>query len=771
MKNIMNRVSDEDRENARLNRQKVTNPPDSDPGMSDWDWDNSGDSGGASETSGGGWGDLGGGGSSDPFSSGNDPFSSGGQGGGAFGNGAFGGGSAFGNPFGANPFDTQNNAKKEPEIEEKFFEGVKKVCLGFFTFAGEFVKSFKTFGTVKRLEFSRNTMITSILSLLLGVVLMLFNFLGSFGFSLLMAGLVSLGLSVPLFMFSYDKLTKGGAEEEANSLVADDDVDLYGDDSEQDLGFDSGAFSFDTADDQEEDEFSVNDDDEEEDFSMFEEEEEDYSAYEQIIQNEKPPVEEVLANVEDMRGLVTRQYLYETFSSQLSSVNPSYDRVRDIPEDSAEFEAWDSVIQESARILKQGSDVEYPYLISASERLFYYHLVIKRVPWLKVESLVSEIVNIYRYDEATGEMNSEIYGLGDMVGDKVYIKIMKGETASVSLKDIYPSIEKEIKDTKNYMPVVLGLDLEGRPIWKDFRLVDSMLITGMPRSGKTWLMLLILQQFMLYLKPSELNIYILDPKGQASDLRYMLSSHVRKFKDQNQDIVNELRYVVEVLGAKRKEIIGGAGFVTIWDYKKKHPDADMPLIYVVVDELISVTEGMSKEQEQEFQSLLMILVSQLPAFGIRVMMIPHMVKDSILKKTTSDLITCRVSVKGDANHIENSVGVKGFKHRLTKPGNMALRMGNDTPIFVSSAILSTSNEENQNLFEITAKIWDKIEPESSKGSFREQSQRLKERKEGVPKLRISQETNEETVSQSPKNNGDKRLNTGEVNDILKGFNL
>lgn len=343
---------------------------------------------------------------------------------------------------------------------------------------------------------------------------------------------------------------------------------------------------------------------------------------------------------------------------------------------------------------------------------------------------------------------------------------MKGTTTMVSIKDIYRDVESQIVDNKNYMPIVLGLDVEGNPVVRDFKNVNSILVTGMPRSGKTWFLQSVLSQMTFYLKPSELEIFVLDPKDQISDYRSMKMPHIRKFVSSDDGILNELRNVVKVEGVRRKKVIGDGGFVNIFDFKKKNPDVHMPLLYVVIDEVITLAERMDKDTKAEFQGLLMELVSQLPALGIRIFMIPHVVKDNILKKTITDLIPCRVSVKGDAQHIESSTGMKNFKHKLIHQGDMAVNLGEGESIFIHSAILTDSNEGNQDLFDFLYKFWSKLEPESVKGSYYEAEEtRVKSSK--IARGKIERVGGGEELISSPRN--ENKLSKQDVDSLTSGI--
>ena len=756
--NVTNKVNKDDRDNARLDRDRVSNPPDFDPGMEDISWDDDFPIGGSS-------GGLGG---SEPLF-GND--FGGGFGGSSFGTGGFGTG-GFGNaPFGSPQPPTTS---KQDEVADKVWDATIGVFKGFFTFTKDLVESFKTFDSLARLRMGKSSIITGGIVTGAGAILTAFGFGFGLGIPMIIGGLLSVGVAVPIFMTAYADISKNGVSPQE----PDNTSDGFGSFDGGNDGFaDDSAFSFDN--DAGGDSFTFDDDDDDEDVYFMddvEEEEEEFSF--SIFDDSEDPKElnkgrdEILSSIDVDKGMVTRSYLYEKMSASLESYNKSYDTVRTIKENSEEFDAWDAIIQGSAKIFApKGNDVVLPYLVEAKEKVFYVQLEITRVSWIKnINSFVDEIVSICRYDKETGKTDMGIYGIGNAVGDRIYVKVMKGENTMLTVKDAYRKVEKTVLDTKNAMPVVLGLDVEGEVVIKDFKNINSVLVTGMPRSGKTWMVTSILSQMMFYLKPSELNLYILDPKDAISDFKYINSPHVRKFVSTDEKILSELRNIVKVEGPRRKKIIGDAGFVNIMDFKKKHPDVELPLLYVVIDEVITLAERMDSETKDEFQALLLELVSQLPALGIRIFMIPHVVKDQILKKSITDLIPCRISVMGDEAHVEKSVGVKNFKHKLRHQGDMAVRFGNDEVEFVHSAVLATDNDGNEDFHEFLLNFWSKIEPESLKGSLYEKREILEQNAVSTPKSDINMVVTNKTTNVVPKPSNKKLENT-EIEELLANMSI
>lgn len=583
--------------------------------------------------------------------------------------------------------------------EEKIFDTFIIFFKGFFDFLKDFVTSFNDFKLLTIVKTGRTIVITSICTAVIGVIGLIFE--KTRGLDLILSGLFSAGIGVPLFYISY-----------LNIKNNNDDKDIIEEEVSE-------------ADFNEADEENYEDDDN----YFFEDDEEVYS--DTLTDNEsiRNNMAFILENLRDnmLNGMIPRKFLYDSISNCLPYINPNFNDVKKFDEDDDEFLAWDVIIENSAKIIGgRNQETEQMYLVELEEKLFYISLSIKRPRWLKNEdSLVKEIVNIYAFDNAKGVLDENIYGFGVTVGDIIKIKIMKGAFTKVSLRDTYKLAENYVLDTRNYLPVIFGIDMEGEVVCKDLKHMDSLLISGTPRTGKTSLALSILSQIAFFLPPSEAEFHICDPKDKLSDYNSFKIPHVKKFVSSPEDILKELRYIVKIEGSKRQELIGSAGYVNIWDYKKKNPDVHMPLLYVVIDEVITLAETMDKDTKSEFQGLLSELVTRLPATGIRIIMMPHIIKNEIISKTVTDNIPCRISVMGSPEHVERTTGDKKFKERLKNKGELAVKFFNEKTKFVHGILLTPSNEELAEFFKFLNKFWLKQEPENHKNSVMESNNEIR----------------------------------------------
>lgn len=681
--------------------------------------------------------------------------------------------SQFDSPFSSNQGALFGNEQPQQQeqassAEDMLFQTLKKAGTSALDATKDVIHSEST-NALFKVEWGRTSAIIGLVCLPIGIILKLFGM--SKGLDITIGGVLGTAFGAIMWGFNEEKShTVASAFDDNDSTDASSDSMFsfdsntnadsvqpdfgWGTDSNSDSDFDSDEeepnfFSnenekeensiFDEDSDNDEDEGESEEDTEDEqkfDFSDLEDEPEE--------EDDEPKVGECLTNEEALAKLgdnvpvnvYTRQYLFDVFTQRLPNYTPDFVELKSFDEDSPTFIEWEQRLREASTV-SGVKDENLPNLLELKQNLFSIIIVCSRTAGFKADVVGDEIARMYEQKVADdGEIGEgKIFANTISAGTQATIKIFLGAKALISLKDMLevPEVKKFFLNTKNYMPVVIGTNQVGHVIYTDFKKIESILITGMPRSGKSWFVQQTLTQMCAFVSPRELNIYICDPKEGISDFKSFCLPHIKKFVSGDNNIVEVIRNVVKVEGPRRKQIIGNAKCVNIWDYKEIHPEVDMPLIYILIDEVVTLAARMEKETKSEFQSLLFELISQMPALGIRALLIPHEVKNDIIKKEITDLIMCRISVLGSAEHIESSTGTKpkDFPYKLTNQGDMAVRIPiiNPKTMYVHAPALTSENVENNRVFDYMRQIWKRIEPDSYEGAIVEQVESEKENQE------------------------------------------
>lgn len=696
---------DFDPDSARYERQNRLNPPDFAPGQGDDDLFKSDFE--QPVSGGSGMNDIFSTSGVDVFNGGNTPMT------GSFNSGMF---------NQSNTMQGQGQSQSMSD-EDKFFNAIAKGGKVVFGFFNDIVSSSKGLTPKFISVYGKNVTFVSLAVAFVGIVLRLFGIV--FGVQLLVGGLLSASAGVALLMFFVEK----GAG--CSSQYEDDNTTQNFSSPPQpsmDLALAGNGFGGidDTDFDDDEEKFGYNNEEEDDPQGFDFEDDFDFNDSKDEVQDGENP-DTVLDNLPDIdRGMYTRQFLYDSFTRVLPNLKTNFSDVKEYDEDSEVFLSWDDIIQRASAVTGLKDD-DIPYLKALEENLFTIKATISRTPKMKPDLIGEEVAKAYAYNEYDNdEDRARVFAKVETVLDECVITVFTGASHMISLKDMYTKSEKFILDKKNTIPVVLGINEKGNVVTADFKKIESIIIAGMPRSGKSWLVQAILTQMCALLPPSELNIFFLDPKASTSDFKNFKLPHVKKFAsrytDSNGVVVNKeytgildvLRWVVNVEAPRRKKLIGDHGKVNINDFKATHPDVKLPIIYIVIDEMVTLSE-MIKEEEKEYQSYLKMIVTQFPNLGIKGMFIPHEVKNQIIDKTAYDSIKARISVKGSPEHIEASTGTKprAFPYKLANVGDMAVNIDtiSVSTLFVHGVALTDDNDKNNALFDFIRRFWSKYAPE------------------------------------------------------------
>lgn len=430
-------------------------------------------------------------------------------------------------------------------------------------------------------------------------------------------------------------------------------------------------------------------------------------------------VEEALSNIREIPvGTHTRQYLYETFSAILPTITPRFSSMDNLSEGSDEFMEFEDFLRGAA--YQVGTKEEnIPELTEVRKGIFIVQLRATRPAGLKEQEIADAVADLYSRDADGQVVKHGVYAKVDSMVGVFIINIFTGDSAMVSLADVYRQISDYVLNPKNAMPFVWGINELGKPLYCDLINCDSIIISGEARSGKSWKGQSIVAQLCMYNSPKEVEFYIFDHKDTASDYRYLSTviPHVRYFCGDADKINPGIGLVLDKAFKERGTLLSEAGCINIKDYNKTHPDNKLPYMYILIDELMSLMDGFDKDQQAEFRKHLSTMVSKLPYLGIRLILFPHRIVDSVIGKNTYSLVSSRAVVRQlNEDEVKNAVGVtkKQFPYNLVNNGDMAIKtkdIANGQTVFCHAEVLTQSNDGNKDVFKYIGSVWRKLVPE------------------------------------------------------------
>lgn len=735
-----------DVESLRAQREARKNPPSFEAGQGEDDeWDFFGDSGGSSVDDNGINDDVWGGtdysnqmGSIPP--------------GGSMGGMGFGGINDFSNLSGVN---IQGQMNQQPQEQGSLLErgietSVKVTAKGAVTLGKGLNNIFKKWNYRKTVKFGTGYTILSIGMCLLGL---LWVFLGVFspffrnGNLIILLGLfgclIGFSLSIPF----YERAKK--EEDEELGILEDSSY------------FEEPQTSYEDEEvvEEEEDPFSgwgSQEDDEVEEESesdpfanlsnIWDDDEDTVEKIqEELVYEDDINIDSAIENITEIPAHTqTRQYLVEQYLRVLPLITPTFADMKDISESDDNFVIMDNILIKSAlQVGLPQEEGKYPELLELRENSFILQLKAKRPSGLssaKELLIANEIANIYSHNDYGMEIYSGVYATVNSVGDNFIINLFKGESTLVSLGDTYRKVKEKILDPKCRMPIVWGVSELGEVYFSDIYKEESFIFSGAPRSGKSWEVQLVVAQMCMYHSPKEIIFDAFDVKGDVSDYKAMHKylPHFKKFETNPKAILEGIKYIVDVEGPRRAKLISDMGALNISDLKANNPEIELPYKYVIVDEMVSLIgelTNMGKEYVEEFQRYLNNIVTKMPGYGIRVILVPHRIVNEIISKTTYSLIPNKMCIRASFDDMKNAMQItqKSFPYILTNPGDMALKVNGVSSgrvVYSHGAVLTSNNDANTGIFKFIGSLWNKLDPEEVKTEVVKEEKPKKEKEEG-----------------------------------------
>lgn len=571
--------------------------------------------------------------------------------------------------------------------------------------------------------YGKKVMVVGVVISISGVILSLMGLVSNIsrGLDVLIGGLMSLAVGVLIFSLNCDKARELGGmekkestepviyeeEEFSDDIFSDIDDDLY---EEEYSGWGS---------DDEEDIFK----DEEEEFDPWSSiDEDDYvESVDEVISSEPVDIDEAIESIREIPAHTqTRQYLFEEYSRVLPVINPAFAKLKSISENSDSFIIFDKVLIDASIQVGTNQD-KLPQLLELRENQFIIQLKATRPSGLKEEAIANEIANIYSRDEYGAVIHEGVYATTSSVGSSYIINIFKGEDSIISLADTYKEVSDFVLDPNIKKPVVMGVNELGKVWYFDAEKVFSYIISGKPRSGKSWSVVSLVLQLCMYSSPREVQFEVFDVKGTSSDF-YSMNEHLphfKKFESVGKRILQRLRHITTVEADRRKKILNEHDVIAIADLKNKGVDVEMPYLYVLIDEIVGLIGTFTKDEHAEFKDLMNVLITQMPNLGIRLILVPHRVTNDIVPKTTYTNVGCIACVRTDSKEIASTLDItkKDFPYDLTNSGDMALKTGEvnkGKTVFCHGVAVTSSNESNVGIYKFVGSLWGKLEPEEEK---------------------------------------------------------
>lgn len=176
----------------------------------------------------------------------------------------------------------------------------------------------------------------------------------------------------------------------------------------------------------------------------------------------------------------------------------------------------------------------------------------------------------------------------------VGIEVPNQKTAMVTFKELLES--NEFRTRAHNMMIALGKDVAGKVWFADLPRMPHLLIAGATGSGKTVCVNTIIMSLLYQNTAETLRFIMVDPKRVELTLYNGIPHLLAPVVTNTQKTVNALKWTIGEM-ERRFEVFSQAGSRDLASYNKKKPQAKLPHIVFIIDELADLMATAAGEVE------------------------------------------------------------------------------------------------------------------------------------------------------------------------------
>lgn len=234
---------------------------------------------------------------------------------------------------------------------------------------------------------------------------------------------------------------------------------------------------------------------------------------------------------------------------------------------------------------------------------------------------------------------------------------------------------------------------------------NSAIVIGIPGSGKSVFLHVLIANAMVNYSPRELQMYLLDFSGVEFDVyaRHNLP-HARVIapEAEREFGLSILREVFEE-GNRRMNLCRENGVTNIVELKQKNPDLVVPRLLIIIDEFQKIFEVENDKISQEANTKIHAIIQEYRKFGINLILATQKLPAKSI--VPYDLIANRVVFKSDPNDFNNLIR---WSHSQPQPrlltGNCVYNneSGSEMSNYLTRSFFINASGELENLIDEVA---------------------------------------------------------------------
>lgn len=223
----------------------------------------------------------------------------------------------------------------------------------------------------------------------------------------------------------------------------------------------------------------------------------------------------------------------------------------------------------------------------------------------------------------------------------VGIEVPNKKVAIIGLRNMFDN--EEFKKSKYYLPLALGRDVSGNPVYGGLEKMPHLLIAGATGTGKSVSINTILLSLLYKHSPEVLKFIMVDPKRVELTLYNDIPHLITPVITDNKKVIGALKWALSEMD-RRYDILSKNGSKDILSYNTKISEKDeavMPFIVVVIDELADLMASYGRDVE----AAIVRLAQMSRAVGIHLLLSTQRPSVEVITGLIKANITSRVALQ------------------------------------------------------------------------------------------------------------------------------
>lgn len=223
----------------------------------------------------------------------------------------------------------------------------------------------------------------------------------------------------------------------------------------------------------------------------------------------------------------------------------------------------------------------------------------------------------------------------------VGIEVPNRKVAIIGLRNMFEN--DEFKKSKYFLPVALGRDVSGNPVFAGLEKMPHLLVAGATGSGKSIAINAILLSLLYKHSPDILKLILIDPKRVELSLYNEIPHLITPVITDNKKVLGALKWAVNEMD-RRYDQLSKSGSKDMFSYNAKMTEKNepiMPAIVIVIDELADLMASYGRDVE----AAIVRLAQMSRAVGIHLILSTQRPSVEVITGLIKANITSRVALQ------------------------------------------------------------------------------------------------------------------------------